>query len=165
MLVLAQGRRPPARHHRYLNPSCKPAGRSRVKRKYQGLFCSADRDRSCVHALTSWSIGLGSCRSLAGACLNSKMYGQAFRGCKDHLVVKDSWLLFGAPAFRLSTNAGHPFRFYLSDKVDLIFWFCSGLDASRAYSRRRGISRAVRRRLFVFANKNTNATDFDNGPS
>jgi hypothetical protein len=127
-------------------------------------FC-ADRDRSCVHALTTWLIGLRSCRSLPGACLNSKMYGQAFRDGKDHLVVKDSWLLFGAPAFRLSTNAGHPFRFYLSDRVDLIFWFCSGPDASRPYSSKRGISRAVRRRLFVFANKNTNATGFDNGPS
>jgi hypothetical protein len=64
-------------------------------------FCSADQDRSRVHALTSWLIGLGSCRSLAGACLNSKMYGQAFRDGRDHLVVKDSMVVVRCTCFSL----------------------------------------------------------------
>jgi hypothetical protein len=125
--------------------------------------CSADRDR--LHVLTSFSIGLRSCHPPAGAGLNSKMSCQAFGDRRDRLVVKDSWLLFGAPAFRLSTNAGHPFRFDLTDRVDLISWFRSGFDTSRGHSEGREISRAGRRRLFVLTDRNTNATDFDNEAS
>ena len=42
---------------------------------------------------------------LSSAGLNSKKCGQAFRDGRDRLVVRDlrTWLLFGAPAFRLST--------------------------------------------------------------
>jgi hypothetical protein len=135
--------------------------------------CSADRDRSPRHALTSFLIGLRSCHPLVGTGLNSKMCGQAFRDGRDRLVVRDlrTWLLFGAPAFRLSTNAGHQFRFNLINRVDRISWFCSGLATAQESgfdtdcSGGKEISRAGRQRLFLSVNRDTNATDFDNGAS
>ena len=165
----AAGAAPPIVSECFVQTSGPFTSQERISR----ACCGADRARSRQHALISLLIGLRSCHPLAGANLNSKMCGQAFRDGRDRLVVRDlrTWLLFGAPAFRLSTNAGHQFRFNLTNRVDRISWFCSGLDTAQEsgldtdYAAERKISRAVRQRLFLFVNRDTNATDFDNGAS
>ena len=85
MLVLAQGRRPPARHSGFR--CCKPVGSLRVKGGYQGLVAALiDMEATNLSSRLYWSF-FNSVISAAGADLIPKVFGQAVENVKDRVVT------------------------------------------------------------------------------
>jgi hypothetical protein len=113
MLVLAQGRGPPARHHRFRSANQRALHESRKHIKQ----CRSIPP-SPMYSHVYW---VPFDADILTDGQNLKVFGQAFRnGGRDHLVDHESKFMavVRRTCHRLSTNAGDRFRFDLTDRVD-----------------------------------------------